>query len=446
MQLPALTEHRNLRFTAFTAFYVAQGLPIGLLSIAMPAWLAGQGVAAGTIATFVAISSLPWGLKLVVGPLMDRFTYLPMGRRRPWVILAEIGIGAAIVPLAFVPDPAANVGALTACGFMINAFAAAQDVAVDGMAIDVLPVDERGRANAFMAFGQVAGYSGSASICAAALARWGLPGAVLFLVAGVTVIALIAIVVRERPLERLVPWSAGVPSARALELQSSDGVSILFNLIKVLFLPTSLLLIVLVWFYRAPDGFFISAAPVIAVQQLGWSDTDYSNWMAISSGTAAIFGLLVGPMIDRHGSKRLIAISLSAVGMIYLMTGLASNLWHLWYVPLIALFCIQWTLQVVFIAVIAIHMSICWPPVSATQFAIYMAWANLARSGGAKLYGAIADQLPPGGEFLIMGVFSLVGASILIWIDLDKHQARLDELSSLGEEPLTRSQLLDAES
>jgi PAT family beta-lactamase induction signal transducer AmpG len=78
-----LGESRYLRFGSFALFYVAQGLPIGLISIALPAWLAGEGATAADIATFVSIASLPWGLKLFAGPFMDRFSFLPMGRRRP---------------------------------------------------------------------------------------------------------------------------------------------------------------------------------------------------------------------------------------------------------------------------------------------------------------------------------------------------------------------------
>ena len=67
---------------------------------------------------------------------------------------------------------------------MLNCFGAAQDVAVDGMAMDVLPEEEHGRANAFMGFGQVAGISGSAAIAAFVLQSFGLPGISVMLVVG----------------------------------------------------------------------------------------------------------------------------------------------------------------------------------------------------------------------------------------------------------------------
>lgn len=52
----ALSENRYLRFAAFTGYYLAQGLPIGLLSIALPAWLAANGKTAAEVGTFVGIT------------------------------------------------------------------------------------------------------------------------------------------------------------------------------------------------------------------------------------------------------------------------------------------------------------------------------------------------------------------------------------------------------
>ena len=99
MQL-VLTENRHLRIASFTIFYVAQGLPIGLLMIAIPAWLAGAGATATEIASYVSLAGLPWGLKLFAGPIMDRFSYLSMGRRRPWVVLSQGGLLLALFSMS----------------------------------------------------------------------------------------------------------------------------------------------------------------------------------------------------------------------------------------------------------------------------------------------------------------------------------------------------------
>ena len=155
-----LTESRNLRFVTFFILYVAQGLPFGLVNTALPAYLAEAGRNPAEIASFSLIAGLPWLFKLLAGPMMDRWTWLSLGRRRPWVIIMLLGLVVVGVAFAAFPNGLESLVLLTTLCFLLNAFAASSDVAIDGMAIDVLEREEHGRANAFMAFGQTAGIAG----------------------------------------------------------------------------------------------------------------------------------------------------------------------------------------------------------------------------------------------------------------------------------------------
>jgi PAT family beta-lactamase induction signal transducer AmpG len=424
-----LTEHRYLRFLTFAIFYLAQGLPIGLISIALPAWLAERGAAATEIATFVAISGLPWGFKLFAGPIMDRFAFLAMGRRRPWVIAAQGGLVVAIFVMGTVPDPVANIFILTWCAFAVNCFAAVQDVAVDGMAIDVLPEDERGTANAFMAFGQVAGYSASAALSAIVLVKFGLLGAAWVLGIGVVLIFIWGIIVREREGERMLPWTEGEATARAIALQATDWSGIIGNLFKVMFLPASLLLICMTLFWRIQSGFWVSATPVIVVTDLGYLSTDFSYWSATAGFTAAVLGLVFGPLIDKSGSRNFQLGGLVLLAVTHTTAGLLTHLWGESWFLLTILFCDQFLGQIVFICFIALHMNICWERVSATQFAIYMAWANLARSIGAAIYGELQPHIDSGETFLIMGSVSIIAAALLLSVNFGRHKDRIEELN-----------------
>ena len=73
---PSLSENTILRYFTFSALYVAQGIPEGLLWYAIPAWLAMSGKSPAEIGSYVAIIGLPWSFKIINAPLMDRFTYL----------------------------------------------------------------------------------------------------------------------------------------------------------------------------------------------------------------------------------------------------------------------------------------------------------------------------------------------------------------------------------
>ena len=163
-----------MRYATGSMMYFAQGIPQGLLSIAIPAWLASQGVSAGEIASYLAVIVLPWAFKLVTGPLMDRYEFLAMGRRRPWVLAAQLGLSLSLLSLMLVENPAEQIGLLMLIGVFINSFAATQDVAVDGMSIDLTPVNEHGRLNAFMSFGKAIGWSVTAAVSGLMLVTFGM--------------------------------------------------------------------------------------------------------------------------------------------------------------------------------------------------------------------------------------------------------------------------------
>ena len=428
-KLPSLATSRPLRLFAFTSFYVAQGLPIGLITVAMPAWLAASGASAGEVASFVAITTLPWGFKLFAGPMMDRFRFPALGGRRPWVMLAQSGLLLALLMLALAGGTSGEVAFLTWSCFVINSFAAIQDVAVDGMAIDILPEDERGRANALMAFGQVAGYAGAGALCGWLLVRYGVSVTAGAMATGVAAILVLVTLLRERDGEKLLPWTAGsVQHEEHLHATSWKAIGV--TLTRVLVLPMSLLLMLITVCWRLSDGIFITAIPVVLTQEFGWSSNDYSTWYSNSSFVAALCGVLLGPFIDRHGARKFFIAGFLACFVSYLVLAMMADAWDQPRVWIIGMFAVNFSIQIVFGAFIALHLSVCAPRVAATQFAIYMAWSNLCRSFGAKAYGELSPWLEAGQETLIMAGLSLTGAVLLVFLQLDRHRERLERLQA----------------
>ena len=102
------------------------------------------------IGSYLAMVGLPWSFKLILAPVMDRFTIKSMGRKRPWVIFGQIGLVCSFMSLSLLPDPLSQTGLLMAMGFTISFFGCFQDVATDGMAVDIIPLDEQARANGLM--------------------------------------------------------------------------------------------------------------------------------------------------------------------------------------------------------------------------------------------------------------------------------------------------------
>ena len=154
---PALSESRTLRLFAVFLLYVAQGVPIGLFWFAIPAWMAANGASAADVAYVLGLTALPWSLKFVNGFIMDRYTFLAMGRRRVWLIGAQLVLIASLLAAAAISPAASDIWLLGAIGFAVNAATTFQDVAVDGLAVDIMEEEERSRASGMMFGGQSIG-------------------------------------------------------------------------------------------------------------------------------------------------------------------------------------------------------------------------------------------------------------------------------------------------
>jgi PAT family beta-lactamase induction signal transducer AmpG len=310
----------------------------------------------------------------------------------------------------------------------MNCFGATQDVAVDGMAMDVLPEDEHGRANAFMGFGQVAGLSGSAAISAFVLQSFGLPGISVMLVVGFGLILLWAVLVRERAGEKVLPWTPGQVTARSLQLRSESWSAIAVDLARVLFLPASVLLIAVSSLFRFSDALWIQVGQTVVVQQLGVASTDYSSWISATSFIAALAGIGLGFFIDRLGVKRFYLGALIAYGVLATAVGFSASAWDSSLFLMVISATQAFIYQAVFVSFIAIHMKLCGTRVAATQFAIYMGVVNFARSLGATAIGALQPYLAYDQMFFVVGAGFFLAVALLWIADLRSHQQRIGSL------------------
>jgi len=132
--------------------YLSQGLPFGFQATALPVLLRERGTSLAAIG-FAGALAAPWLLKPLWAPLVDRFWSGKIGRRRSWIIPLQTFM--ILIMLASVPTAASGaVVPLLMCIFLMNLCAATQDIAVDGLAVDILKEEELGPGNA----AQVAGY------------------------------------------------------------------------------------------------------------------------------------------------------------------------------------------------------------------------------------------------------------------------------------------------
>jgi len=427
--LPSLSENTFLRYFSFAALYVAQGIPEGLLWYAIPAWLAMNGKSPAEIGSYVAVIGIPWSLKIINAPIMDRFTYLSMGRRRPWVLFGQLGLILSFLSMSLITDPLNNLSLLMILGFIVSFFEVSQDIAVDGMAIDILPVDQQARANGLMWGSKTLGISASVAAGSWIMSHYGYFYAIVSFSIIISIIILVPFFLRERPGEKLLPWTKGVASKTAVKIQLHSWKGIFKSLYKVFFLPVSLMMGIAAFSFSVGRGLVDTILPVFTVQELGWADTQYSQIFATANLISGLLGMIIGGfLIDYFGKVKMISIYLS---LLILLVSAMSFLKSFWNNEIFVIgFIIGFYVLITFttIAIFASAMQLCWKRISVTQFTLYMAISNLGLAAGAALLGPLKDLLDWEYVILCYIIFIAVMLILMKFINFEKHQERVDEL------------------
>ncbi len=120
----------------------ASGLPLLLTITVLQAWMKEEGVDLTVIGLF-ALVGLPYTLKFMWAPFMDRFTLPFLGRRRGWLIVAQIALIFSISILGLT-SPAHTPWMVAFAAFLVTFFSASQDIVVDAYRREDLADEELG--------------------------------------------------------------------------------------------------------------------------------------------------------------------------------------------------------------------------------------------------------------------------------------------------------------
>jgi Zn-finger nucleic acid-binding protein/predicted MFS family arabinose efflux permease len=301
-------------------------------------------------------------------------------------------------------------------GMLINSFAATQDVAVDGMSIDLTPVGEQGRLNAFMGFGKAIGWASTAAVMGVLVSSFGL-GIAAIVASAVSALGLLAILlVLERKDERTLPWTRG--SAASVHRAETSFRAVFKELSKVLWLRTSLIVMAIMFVDGLVFGYGQALMPIAAVKLFGYTTPQWSQLVAMMGLIGAVLALSIGPAIDRIGAKRMLLLTIT---LFSIHAFLLAQTQHLWDNTLYVRFMLStWVMMqpVVMVSSLALAMTICKSVNSATQFAIYMSVANFGYSAGSKIYGVAAEASSYAQSYAIL---SAIFIAMIIVVLFHRH-------------------------
>jgi PAT family beta-lactamase induction signal transducer AmpG len=119
----------------------ACGLPLLLTITVLQAWMKEEGVDL-TVIGFMSLVGLPYTVKFLWAPVMDRFTLPFLGRRKGWLLTAQIALICSIAGLGLA-DPK-DLWVIAVAAFLVTFYSASQDIVVDAYRREDLADEELG--------------------------------------------------------------------------------------------------------------------------------------------------------------------------------------------------------------------------------------------------------------------------------------------------------------
>ncbi len=146
-RLPILKTVCSPRMLVALLMGFSCGLPLLLTITVLQAWMREEGVDL-TVIGIMGLVGLPYTLKFLWAPFLDRFTLPFLGRRKGWLILAQSALVLAIFALGFT-SPARGPWMVAAAAFLVTFFSASQDIIVDAYRREDLSDAELGLGSSF---------------------------------------------------------------------------------------------------------------------------------------------------------------------------------------------------------------------------------------------------------------------------------------------------------
>ncbi|TCB66994.1 MFS transporter [Acinetobacter sp. ANC 4178] len=143
------------------SLYWAQGLPVGFMTHALPVILRAEGVSLAHIGGF-GLLMLPWSIKILWAPWIDRLGSHQRGHYRSWIIPTQLLTVIVLIVLSFLPIHTLNEPQYLFLFFIVllslNFVGATQDIATDGLAVRILKSEQQHWGNTFQVIGSRLGF------------------------------------------------------------------------------------------------------------------------------------------------------------------------------------------------------------------------------------------------------------------------------------------------
>ncbi len=407
---PNLSSSALLRVVTLCSLYVSQGLPQGFITISLKNHLYAQGHSLVAVGAMISMISLPWSLKFLWGPVIDRFGFAAMGKRRPWLILSQALTVLVLLGLALIPKLDTNLQLLGWAILGMNIFIALQDVGTDSLAVDLIPEKDRGKINGFMYGCSYLGSFLGASLIGSFLLRDGgsIQAALLALAACVFAIMLLPLLVRERPGEKFLPWTAGSSQLKGEEKHARSTGELFRNIFTAFQHRVAIAAAGLAILAAITEAILSNVAANYFINEGGWDKKVYSQLESLSYWFSLGGCLIAGFFADKLGGKRAILIAGILLACTWIIFSRLYAYWDVKWLIATNMYVLAVLSGLFRVSMFTLFMNIANRRVAASQFTAYMSLLNLSSFIGNRSAGWVRETLPSvPAVYFAAGIFHL---------------------------------------
>lgn len=389
----------NRRVAAALTLGFASGLPFALSQGTLQGWLAETGLNIKTIGWFTLVG-LPYNLKFLWAPLLDRFVPPFLGRRRGWIVLLQALVALIIAALGL-QAPGDAIYVVAVLSLMLAFLSASQDVVIDAYRTDSLRPEERGIGSTAVQIGwRVAFYvSGALAMVLSGVIGW-----------RATYLTMAAIMAATT----LLTWAAPEPEVRVQAPRTLQE-AVVAPIREFFGRPGVAAVLLLVVLYKLGDAAALSLSTAFLIKGVGFTAAQVGAVAKTTSITATIIGTVLGGLaFARLGLYR----SLFVFGVLQAATNLLYSLLAVkghdltFMVLAVGIDNLAGSMAATIFG--AFVMALCDPRFSAFQFALLSALAALSRTFVGPVSAVLVAQV---GWPLFFVICFLTGAPglLLLW-------------------------------
>lgn len=388
---------RAQRIALLTSLYFAQGLPFGFFTQAFPVVLRQRGHSLEEIG-LAGLLSLPWALKFLWSPWVDRWQGSPLGPRRGWIVPLQAA-SLAVLLLVSQLDIQQDLFWVGVAFLGLNLFAATQDIATDGLAVQLLTGPERGLGNGVQVGGYRLGMIVGGGFLLVLFANVGWTGAFL-LMAGLMAAASLPVLF----------WRDTTGRVTKPETHPVRWLPALLSLLRR---PGAVAWVAILCVYKAGDAFASSMVrPFLVDLGLGVDDV---GWLLGTAGsTAALAGALLGgallARLPRRGALLGFGVMQLLSVAVWIVPALAPDL------PRPALYAVSvfehFAGSMATVALFTAMMDACDPEQAGTDYTLQACLVVVATGAMGAASGFSAKALGFPGHFAAATALCAVGLAI----------------------------------